>query len=119
LLDTLQTRLAETFLLGNGTPWVDRRLDIIGNALAVSPYPALQIDQMGGETDGMYTLGALLVLPCEALICLTSHFHYLFDLLEALPALVSLLMVTLHKLAYCSHSSLLLLTLLSWGNYMA
>ena len=82
-LDPIQTPLAEPFLLGNSTNRVDLGLDIPGNELAVSPYPAVQVDQVVGVTDGADTLGDLLTLPCEALMFLASCVRLLRDLLDA------------------------------------
>ena len=45
-VDALQAALAESFLLGNGANLLDVPLDIRGDELAVSAYPALEIDKV-------------------------------------------------------------------------
>ena len=58
-LDTLQARLAELFLLGNGADRVDVLLDITGNELAVATHAALQVDKVVGVANGADALGDL------------------------------------------------------------
>ncbi len=82
-LDPIHAGLAEVFWLGNGTDRVKVALDITGNARAVSPYPALEVDKVVGVADGAEVLGDLLALSPEALVLLASGFHVLLGLLAA------------------------------------
>ena len=82
-LDALQAALAEPFVLGNRTNLLNVRLDISGNELAVSTYPALEIDKMVGMADATDALGDLLALLGEALMLTTGRFELLLGLLKA------------------------------------
>jgi hypothetical protein len=76
-LETIQTRLAETFLLGHITDRINMTLDITRNELAVATHAALHVDKVVGVADGADALGDRLALPSEALVLLTSDFYSL------------------------------------------
>lgn len=98
-LATLSTPLAEPFLLGTRAKSISLGLDIPGSERAVAPYPSLQVDTVGGVTDGAATGGDLLTLPREALVLVVSGFHVLLDLLEARCHLCGATRATLGRLA--------------------
>jgi hypothetical protein len=70
-------------VLGNRTHLLNVRLDISGNELAVSTYPALEIDKMVVVADATDALGNLLALLSEALMLTTGRFELLLGLLKA------------------------------------
>jgi hypothetical protein len=80
--NTIQARLAEMFLLGNGANRVDVLLDISGNELAVATHAAIEVDKVVGMADGTDALGDLFALPGEVLVLLTRGFHGLRSLLQ-------------------------------------
>jgi len=67
-LETIYAGLAEVLSLGNGADRIDVALDITGNELAVSTYPALEVDKVVGVADSTDALGDLLTLSHEALV---------------------------------------------------
>jgi hypothetical protein len=81
--ETLQARLAEVFLLGNGADRIDMLLDIPGHELAVSAAPSLQVNTVVSVTNGADALGDRLALPSETLVLLARGFHVLGNLLQA------------------------------------
>jgi hypothetical protein len=62
LVDAIEAALAAVFVLGDGANRLDVRADIGGDALAVSTYPAFQVDKMIGVADGFDALFDLLPL---------------------------------------------------------
>ena len=82
-LNTLQAALAEPFVLGDRTNLLDVRLDISGNELAVSTYPAVEIDKMVVVADATDALCNLFALLREALMLTTGGFECLLGLLQA------------------------------------
>jgi len=82
-IDPAQGRLAEPFVLSNGTNRVNLFLDISRNELAVAPYASFSIDKVVGMADGANTPRDLLSLLAEALVLLARSFGSLFDLLQA------------------------------------
>ena len=99
LLETLQAGLAEVCVLGDGADRVEVALDIPGNALAVAPHTALQVDTVGGVADGAEALGDRLALSGEALGLVASRFHVLRHLLQARCRLWGTTWTTLCRLA--------------------
>src|SRR5215831_10613799 len=75
--DPLQTRLTETFLLGNGTNAIDLGMDIPGNQLAIAPHAALQVDKVIRLADSTDTVDDLLTLGAEALVLVACGVHLL------------------------------------------
>src|SRR5215831_12491939 len=83
LLDTLQTALAESFVLGNGATVLDVPVNIGDDELAVAAHPALEIDKMVIVADATNVRHDLLTLLSEALVLTTRRFEYLLGLLQA------------------------------------
>src|SRR6202007_535854 len=81
--DTLPGALAAPFVLGNSANLRDVRLDICGNAEAVTTSPALKVDKMLGMADAADALGHLFSVQGEALLLTTGRFEHLFGVLQA------------------------------------
>ena len=82
-VDALQATLAESFVLGNGANLLDVPLDIGGDELAVSAYPALEIDKVIVVTNAPDTRLDLFTLLTEALVLVTGRVERLLSLLQA------------------------------------
>ena len=82
-LDTMQTPLAEAFLMGDRPNRVDLRVEITGHALVVATSPPIQIDTVVRVADGAQALGDRLALSGETLGLLASGFHVLRNLRQA------------------------------------
>src|SRR5215831_12982534 len=82
-LDTLQTALAQSFVLGNGANVVDVPLNIRGDELAVAAHPALKIDKMVIVAEATDVRLDLLTLLSEALVLTARRGERLLGLLLA------------------------------------
>ena len=71
-LDTLQTALAESFVLGNGANVLDMPLNIGGDELAVAAHSALKIDTMVIVAKTTDVRLDLLTLLSEALVLMSD-----------------------------------------------
>jgi hypothetical protein len=101
-LDTLQTSLAEPYVLGNSTHNVNLLLDISRNELPIATHTSLQIDKVVRTADSADTLSDLLSLLAEALVLLASHFSFLLELLQACGVLWRAPRTTFLRLAACA-----------------
>ena len=79
-VDAFQAALAESFLLGNGANLLDVLLDIGGDELAVSAYPALEIDKVVVVANAPDTRLDLFTLLRETLVLMTGRFERLLEL---------------------------------------
>jgi hypothetical protein len=70
-------------VLGNGANLLDVPLDIGGDELAVSAYPALEIDKVIVVTNAPDTRLDLFTLLTEALVLVTGRVERLLSLLQA------------------------------------
>ena len=82
LLDALQARLAESFLMGDAADGVDVVLDIAGNQLRVATHASIQVDKVVRVTDGPDALSDRLSPPHETLVLVASCFHLALGLLQ-------------------------------------
>jgi hypothetical protein len=73
-LDAFQAALAEPFLLGNGANLLDVSLNIRGDQLAVTAYPALQINKVVVVANAPDTRLDLLALLKVKWLHYTGHF---------------------------------------------
>jgi hypothetical protein len=72
-LAPLETALAARCLRGDGAHGLQRRADICGDAPAVAPHAALQVDTVSGVAHGLEALGDLRALLGEALVLPASR----------------------------------------------
>ena len=95
-LDTLQTRLTEVCLLGNGTDGMELGMDITRNEFAVTTHAALQIDEVIGMANSADALRDLLALCAKALVRVARSLQRVFDLLQVCNALWRAARAALH-----------------------
>jgi hypothetical protein len=98
-LDTIQARLAEVFVLGNGADRVDVALDIPDNELPIATHAALHVHKVVGVANGADALGDLFALPGEPLVLVACGLDILGHLLQARCRLWGAAWATLVRLA--------------------
>jgi hypothetical protein len=80
--DSLQARVAEGFLLGNGAEGVDLLLNVAGHQLPIAMDTPLQVNEVVRMADGPNALCDLLALLRQALADLVSSLDHWCGLLQ-------------------------------------